>query len=156
MNIKKGFTLIELLMYITIGTILIGNTLFFASYIQTICNKQLKPLQNSIQWYSALDIITNDMKLVTDWTDAQDHGIWKIDAESIQWHVVNNRLIRCKGTYNSSKKKWVHRRPAVVASDVQQCTFNYSTHANSIKKVTVQLTCDQNRVPMVLIKKVVL
>ncbi len=154
MRLTKGFTLIELLLYLMIGVMIVSSALFFAGYIQALTQQQLKPLHNTLEWYGALDAIVHDINAVTDWSDAASKNIWYVDNQAIEWRVVDARLLRYKGIYNSSKNEWISKRSAVVATNIISCKFHYNHQRKRINQVSTSLTCQQKSGPRMLIRRV--
>lgn len=145
----SGFTLFELIIYIALSVLSITLLSVAFSGIYTHVISAISCTNSSIQRYSALQCMAQDIAQAVQIIECAESTI-TIKKENtkktsyICWSLKGTKLIRSVGLYNESESRWSHKISQTLATNIIDVDFTYKLDV--IPCFLVRITLPDNNI----------
>lgn len=149
MNNRYGFTLIEVMVALICMVTVLSLTIHFSMSLYDSWKKTALSVQDRMAVYAAIDTIRRDLEHAPcdahQWYSTGSHElVWHDDlsSQSLRLCLVQGRVERCQGRYDSPTHQWHTRSTSVLMSSVKDIRF--ILHKNNTYKAVDVIILTQN------------
>ena len=142
---KAGISLIEVLLYLLLSMSIITYTsrLLLITYRSAL--RHMKRHDSFIQISCALSYLASDIKKARcEGFNAGELGpeccIFKLGNYDCGWLLKRGRLMRYRGHYNTTTKKWSKLSVSLIVSQISSISFLYETKNGVLQGIACDIT----------------